>query len=89
MDYNTNINKIGRVKEINKELGVGKIIDIDNIYLFTINDIKEDINVGDIVKFRGENVKNTKKAFFVNKITEDYEIKDNYIKSKIYKPDNY
>ena len=83
MDYD-NINKIGKIKEINKEFGVGEIVTIDDVYLFTINDIKEDINVGDIVKFRGEDVNEEKRAFFVNKIDSNYKIKKNMVKAKLY-----
>ena len=81
--YN-NINKIGKIKSINNEFGVGEIVDTETIYLFTINDIKEDINVGDLVKFRAENINNENKAFFINKIDENYKLNDSYIKSKIY-----
>lgn len=83
MDYD-NINKIGKIKTIDKEYGVGEIVAIDDLYLFTVNDIKEDLNVGDIVKFRGEEVNEEKRAFFVDKIDETFEIKNNMIKSKIF-----
>ena len=78
------VSKIGRVKELNKGFGVGKIVAVDDTYLFTINDFKEEINVGDIVKFRGEQVNKENRAYFVSKIDKNYEINNNIIKSKKY-----
>ena len=49
MDYNTNINKIGRVKEINKELGVGKIIDIDSIDICICSPLKRTKKTAELI----------------------------------------
>lgn len=81
MDYK-GVSKIGRVKELNKGFGVGKIVAVDDTYLFTINDFKEEINIGDIVKFRAETINKEKRAYFVSKIDQNYEIKNNIIKCK-------
>lgn len=81
MDYK-GVSKIGRVKELNKGFGVGKIVAVDGTYLFTINDFKEEINIGDIVKFRAETINKEKRAYFVSKIDQNYEIKNNIIKCK-------
>ena len=84
MDYN-NVNKIGKIKELNKEFGIGKIVSTDDIYLFTINDIKENLNIGDLVRFRGEEVNEEKRAFFITKVNNDYILNNNnIIKSKIF-----
>lgn len=83
MDYN-NVDKIGKIKEFNKKFGVGEIVSIDGVYKFTINDINEELNPLDIVKFRGEVVNDVKRAFFVKKIENDYELKNRIIKSKLY-----
>lgn len=81
MDYK-GVSKIGRVKELNKGFGVGKIVAVDDTYLFTINDFKEEINIGDIVKFRAETINKENRAYFVSKIDQNYEIKNNIIKCK-------
>lgn len=71
--------KIGKIKEYDSKYGVGSVVDSTNTYSFTINDIKEPINVGDIVRFRSEIINNQCKAFFIKKVNDINEI-DNKIK---------
>ena len=80
-----NKTKIGRVKSYDDIQGVGEIVDTTDIYLFTVDSLGGNkIEKGDLVKFRAEEVNDTKKAFFVNKISEDYVLKNGIIKGKIY-----
>ena len=80
-----NKTKIGRVKSYDDIQGVGEIVDTTDIYLFTVDCLSGNkIEKGDLVKFRAEEVNDTKKAFFVNKISEDYVLKNGIIKGKIY-----
>ena len=82
MEYN-DINKIGKVTDYDKYFGVGEIASINDIYMFTINDIKEEIYKGDLVRFRGEEVNDgVKRAFFVKKVELTDDMKDVYIKGK-------
>ena len=80
--------KIGKIKNMDKQNGVGEIVTIDDIYTFTIDNLKDkNVENGDLVKFRGEKINDKNMAFFVNKIDETYELKHNPIKSKIYNSD--
>lgn len=67
MDYN-----VGKVYNFNKKIGVGYIITKEAIYMFTINDLMipvDELNDGDLVRFKGEKVYNkTYKAFFIKKM---------------------
>lgn len=49
---------------------VGEIVSQKGTYMFTNKDLstEEEININDTVIFRGENVQNIKKAFFIRKI---------------------
>ena len=61
--------KIGKVYNYDDNLEVGYIMTDDNSYMFLKKDSYEDIQNGDIVKFKGEEVYNsTYKAFFIKKI---------------------
>lgn len=53
--------------------GIGEILSTDNIsYMFTENETKEEIKIGDKVSFRGEiTFGGTYKAFFIKKIKEE------------------
>ncbi len=87
MNMNQESYKIGKIK--NYQNGAGEIVTQDDTYLFTINDIKDDnISNGDLVKFRAEKVHDNCRAFFVKKINENFELKKNTIKSKIYRKNN-
>lgn len=67
--------KIGRVKDYN---GIkGNIITKDDNYFFLDVDTNNDINIGDLVRFRPENVQNENRAFFVKKLVMKNE--KNYI----------
>ena len=72
MDYN--VITIGKIREIDYSKGVGKIVSVDKIYQFTVNDssVFNDLKVGDLVRFRSEQVNNVNKAFFVNKVDREY-----------------
>ena len=77
--------KFGKINKYDKFKGVGEIVSLDNIYFFTINNLMDhNINNGDLVKFRAEKINEKNMAFFVNKINENYKLKSNSIKSKIY-----
>ena len=83
MDYN-DISKIGKIKDIDKDFGVGEIVAANDIYMFTIDDLNDEIKNGDIVKFRSEVVNGKNRAFFINKIDYNYKMKDNIARGKIY-----
>ena len=79
---------IGKVKEYDKKHGVGKIISIQNIYMFTNDDVYEEIDKGDLVKFRAELVHGKPKAFFIHKYELIDDMGGKIAKSKIYKSNN-
>ncbi len=61
--------KIGKVKEYN---GIsGTIVTPEDSYLFLDSDIDNSVNIGDLVKFRAENINEIKRAFFVKPYLED------------------
>ena len=82
--YNQNVNKIGKIKSIDTNFGTGVIVDNETTYLFTLNDLKGNVESGDLVKFRAEIVNDQNRAFFVNKIDQNYEMKDNLFRGKKY-----
>jgi len=88
MDYRKN--KIGKIKSYDYKYGVGSVIDSQNTYIFTINDIKEDILPGDLVRFRGEKINDEYKASFIKKINNIDEENDNceIIQAKKYYSNN-
>ena len=58
-----NKTKIGRVKSYDDIQGVGEIVDTTDIYLFTVDSLSgKKKKKGDLVKFRAEEVNDTKKA---------------------------
>ncbi len=67
--------KIGKIYSFNKTTGVGQIVTDEKIYMFTIDDLLvpiEELNDGDIVKFKGEKVYDkVDKAFFIKKLKID------------------
>lgn len=65
---------IGKIRKIDYKSGTGEILTVDNEFMFLTKDIKgnEELQTGDVVKFRGENINGINRAFFVKKenITE-------------------
>ena len=73
---------------------IGKVIEYDGFkgmiltpndkYMFLNEDINHDlskeVSIGDIVRFRGEEVQNVKKAYFVEKLPYNNEINKKYVK---------
>ena len=61
---------IGMIKEIDYSAGIGYLITDNNEYMFLTKDIINNIilNKNDLVKFRGEIINGTKRAFFIKKI---------------------
>ncbi len=60
---------IGKVKEYN---GIsGTIVTPEDSYLFLDSDIDNSVNVGDLVKFRAEEINEIKRAFFVKPYSEN------------------
>ncbi len=76
MDYNNSLVTIGKVRTYDSL--TGEIISKEGLYLFTQESISdgENINVNDIVLFRGEEINNTKVAFFVRKLNPNKNIND-------------
>ncbi len=72
------------------EYEIGKVIEYDGIkgtlvtlntkYMFLSDDVNEEINVGDLVKFRGEEVQDINRAYFVKKLHLNNEKNKQYIK---------
>lgn len=61
-------NKIGKIASLSD--GFGKVVAEDGAYIFLDCDIKDkDINVGTLVSFQGEEIRNEKRAFFIRKYT--------------------
>jgi hypothetical protein len=83
MEYNK-IN-VGKIRSFNEETGVGEIVTSSNTYMFTLNDLKTpNIEEGDLVKFRGELINDTNKAFFVTKITPEHDLSPVGLKGKVF-----
>ncbi len=60
---------IGKVKEYN---GIsGTIVTPEDSYMFLDSDIDNSVNVGDLVKFRAEEINEIKRAFFVKPYSEN------------------
>ncbi len=67
-----NIIKIGRIETLNKKLGIGEISSSNEIYSFTKNSLEnQDLEVGDIVKFRAEKKHQEKIAYFIRRYNEN------------------
>lgn len=68
--------QIGKVRTFDEF--VGEIVSSNGVYLFTKEGILEGekINPNDMVVFRGEEVTNTKKAFFIKKITPNKSLEE-------------
>ncbi len=68
--------KIGKIRKIDYDKGIGEIVTSDSNYFFTIDDISYNGTLfkGDNVKFRAENVQGVNKAYFVNKINHDFKL---------------
>ncbi len=59
---------IGKVREYN---GIsGTIVTPEDSYMFLDSDIDDNINVGDLVKFRAEEIHGISRAFFVKLYSE-------------------
>ena len=80
---------IGKVKEYDNQKGVGKIVSMYNSYMFLCDDLCDnDINKGDLVKFRAENINGQNKAFFIKKYNLQDDMNGKTAKSKIYRSNN-
>ena len=82
---------VGKIKSIDYKTGVGEIVTEKEKYIFLIENFDNSLNVDDIVKFRGEKINDTLRAFFVKKISKE-NINNNYkvLKSRyIIKSDEY
>ena len=81
---------LGKIRKIDYDKGVGEIVTKDKSCFFTINEINnssDNLQPGDVVRFRAELVQERNKAYFVSKVEENYEL--NYSdepQSKTYKP---
>ena len=72
------------------EYEIGKVVEYDGIkgtlvtlntkYMFLSDDVNEEINVGDLVKFRGEEVQDTNRAYFVKMLHYNTELHKRYVK---------
>ena len=83
MDYNKTKVSIGKVRSYNNS--IGDIISKEGVYLFTQEELEENesININDIVLFRGEEIQNQKKAFFIKKLNPNKNLKHQvYTKKK-------
>ena len=61
--------KIGKVKEYN---GIsGTIVTPEDSYMFLDSDVDNSVKVGDLVKFRAEEIYEMKRAFFVKPYVEN------------------
>ena len=81
MEYN-NI-QIGKIRNIDYSKGVAEIVTSNQKYLFILED--NNLQEGDIVKFRAEIINDTPKAFFAKKVDlangeKEYKV----LKSKTY-----
>lgn len=83
MDYNNAKVLIGKIIEYDNY--VGSIAAKDGIYLFTQEDIVdgEELLLKDLVIFRGEDIQNQKKAYFIKKLNPKKNLGNQiYIKTK-------
>ena len=77
--------KIGKIRSYNSF--IGEIVTKDGTYIFTSENIspEEVISLDDMVIFRGEEIHNTKKAYFIKKIDPNLNIEEQiYKKVKTY-----
>lgn len=90
MFMDCNIIKIGKIKDFDSKYGVGSVVDSDNTYIFTINDIKEPVQAGDVVRFRAEVINNQYKASFIKKVDNDgFDNKIKIIQGKKYNKEEF
>jgi len=79
---------IGKIISYNDKQGL-ILTDNGEKYLFLESDLNQQININDLVFFRPESINNIKRAFFINKINDYLNIKNNkknikkYLKSII------
>jgi len=79
---------IGKIISYNDKQGL-ILTDNGEKYLFLESDLNQQININDLVFFRPESINNIKRAFFINKINDYLNIKNNkknikkYLKSTI------
>ena len=67
---------IGKIRNYDNNTGLGEIVSSNGVFMFTLGDLKyQDVNIGDLVKFRAERIHNANRAFFINKIQLGYELK--------------
>ena len=86
MDYDEI--QIGKVTKYNDLTQLGEIVSKMGAFMFLKSDLileeDEEIQVNDIVRFRGELVQDTNRAFFIKKVSPNYKY-DNTQYVKIYK----
>ena len=83
MEYNK-IN-VGKIRSFDEETGVGEIVTSSTTYMFTQDDMRTPgLEEGDYVKFRAELINNINKAFFVTKITPEYELHSSRLHGKTF-----
>ena len=69
MDYNPI--KIGKIRNIDYNSGVGEVVTNKDKYLFRItSEVPNDLTPNDYVLFRAEQVQNQNIAFFIKKYTD-------------------
>ncbi len=85
MEYNKIL--FGKIRTIDNELGIGEIITPEDSFRFLLEDKMTDLEAGDIVSFRAEQIDGKNRAFFINKIEESklYNNIDDKYKLKNYK----
>lgn len=78
--------KIGKVNAFSEAYGVGEIATLDKFYLFTKDDIRGEVSIGDVVKFRGRVVNEQPKAYMVTKIDQEYVYNNEAVKDRTLNP---
>lgn len=79
--------KIGKIRAFDNY--TGEIVAQDGIYLFTCENTnpEEKLNLNDIVMFRGEEIKDTKVAYFIKKLNPNLDLEEQIkTKTKKYNP---
>ena len=84
MDYDQI--QIGKITKYNDLTQIGEIVSKNGPFMFIRSDViydeNEDIQLNDIVQFRGELIQDTNRAFFIKKIDPQKEYVDNsYVKT--------